>query len=115
MMISNKYRGMMGEWAACMYLRLKGWQILHRNLKHPLGELDIVARKNESLCVVEVKWRKHGQKFPSVSLKQQERIKRSFSYFLEHYPKRHEITHCHIDLIIITPPCHIRHIQNAFA
>ncbi|WP_429912772.1 YraN family protein [Glycocaulis sp.] len=50
-------RGRRGERAASILLILKGWRILGRRVKTPLGEIDLIARKGRTLAFVEVKWR----------------------------------------------------------
>ncbi len=46
-----------GEDAAEEYLRKKKYQILLRNYRCPLGEMDLVAQKGKTLVFVEVKTR----------------------------------------------------------
>jgi putative endonuclease len=50
-------RGRGAEILACWYLRLKGWRILARRARVPGGEVDIVARRGNTLAFVEVKAR----------------------------------------------------------
>jgi putative endonuclease len=50
-------RGAKGEKLACRLLRELGLDILVRNYTTPRGEIDIVARENDTLCFVEVKTR----------------------------------------------------------
>ena len=50
-------KGRRGELLAGWWLRLKGWSILDRRVKTPLGEVDLVARDGDVLVFVEVKWR----------------------------------------------------------
>lgn len=50
-------RGRRGEALAGLYLWLLGWRILARRVKTVRGEVDLVARKGGTLCMVEVKWR----------------------------------------------------------
>lgn len=50
-------RGRGAETLACWYLRLKGWRILARRARVPGGEVDIVARRGQTLAFVEVKAR----------------------------------------------------------
>ena len=45
------------EWFAALYLMLKGYQILGFRLKTKAGEIDILARKAQTLAVIEVKRR----------------------------------------------------------
>ncbi|RME58665.1 hypothetical protein D6779_06095 [Candidatus Parcubacteria bacterium] len=51
----NQQIGAIGEEVASDYLRNHGFQILARNVRNKFGELDIVARENKELVVVEVK------------------------------------------------------------
>jgi putative endonuclease len=49
--------GQRGEDLAQELLRKKGYEILERNFKSPLGEIDIIAREGKTLAFVEVKTR----------------------------------------------------------
>ena len=49
--------GRRAETIAAWWLRLKGWKILARRLRTPLGEVDIVARRGRIVAFVEVKAR----------------------------------------------------------
>ena len=42
---------------AAWWLRLKGWRILGRRVRTPVGEVDLVARRGRTLAFVEVKAR----------------------------------------------------------
>ena len=50
-------RGRRAETIAAWYLRLKGWRILGRRVRTPVGEVDIVARRFRTTAFVEVKAR----------------------------------------------------------
>ena len=52
--------GARGEQLAAVFLERRGLQILGRNVRSPLGELDIVARDGDETVFVEVKTRMGG-------------------------------------------------------
>lgn len=52
--------GAMGEQMAARYLRDKGYNIIAANYRTGIGEIDIIASKDEYICFVEVKTRKQG-------------------------------------------------------
>lgn len=49
--------GRRAEAVAGLWLQLKGWKILARRLRTPVGEVDLVARRGHILAFVEVKAR----------------------------------------------------------
>lgn len=49
--------GRRAEAIAGLWLQLKGWKILARRLRTPVGEIDLVARRGRILAFVEVKAR----------------------------------------------------------
>lgn len=51
-------RGRLGESIAAWWLRLHGWRILARRVRVPAGEVDIIARRGQTLAFVEVKVRR---------------------------------------------------------
>ena len=53
----NDRKGRRAEWIAALYLQLKGYRILARRVRTRVGEIDLVARKGDTLVFVEVKAR----------------------------------------------------------
>ena len=49
--------GRRAETIAAWWLRLKGWAILARRARTPVGEVDLIARRGRILAFVEVKAR----------------------------------------------------------
>ncbi|HEY0112075.1 MAG TPA: YraN family protein [Allosphingosinicella sp.] len=49
--------GRRAEAIAALWLQLKGWKILARRARTPVGEVDLIARRGRTLIFVEVKAR----------------------------------------------------------
>lgn len=49
--------GRRAENIAAWWLRMKGWRILARRARTPVGEIDLIARRGRTLIFVEVKAR----------------------------------------------------------
>jgi putative endonuclease len=58
--LAAEKRGRQGERIAGWWLRLKGWSILGRRVKTPVGEIDLIARRGAMVAFIEVKARKSG-------------------------------------------------------
>jgi len=52
--------GALGEEAAALALRKKGYKIIERNYRCKMGEIDIIAKDGEYTCFVEVRLRKNN-------------------------------------------------------
>jgi len=73
----NKKLGATGEDLAAAHLRSQGFLILDRNFRCKIGELDIVARKNNVIVFAEVKTRRSEQRGgpeAAVTYRKQQRI-----------------------------------------
>lgn len=58
--MDKRETGKWGEQLAAEYLLAEGFTLLHRNWRCPPWELDLVARRGETLHIVEVKSRRRG-------------------------------------------------------
>ena len=52
--------GRIGENLAANYLKNKGFRILRRNYRYRKAEIDIIARKEDIIAMIEVKTRNEG-------------------------------------------------------
>ena len=81
--------GRRSETLAALLLRLKGYRILARRIRTPLGEIDLIALSPRgAVCFVEVKARASARDaVESVSARQRERIARAAQAYLAARPK----------------------------
>lgn len=80
--------GRRGEMLATWLLRLKGYRILGRRVRTPLGEIDLIAQAPSGmLCFVEVKMRSASETaLLALGPQQQMRIARAAELYLAHRP-----------------------------
>lgn len=81
----NKLIGDYGEDCATKYLISNGYEILERNYKCPLGEIDIICFKDNILSFVEVKSRfnfSYGLPREAVNFKKKQKIKAISSWYI---------------------------------
>lgn len=104
-------RGRTGEAIAASFLRLKGYRILARRVRTPVGEIDLVVRKAGIVAFVEVKARKQaGVALASVPPASWQRIARAAEYWMARRPAYADHG-WRYDLIAIMPgrwPVHLR-------
>jgi len=78
--------GAMGEELAVRHLRDRGYIIIERNYRTPLGEIDIIARHGGAIVFIEVKTRRTGEfgmPFEAVNRRKQERMRRVALVYLK--------------------------------
>lgn len=110
--------GRLGEDLAVRHLEQRGFTILARNYRTPVGELDIVARDRRHLLFIEVKTRRgtaYGTPAEAVGAHKQRQILRTAQWYLGSrraldLQPRFDV----IAVIIGGDEPSISHIQNAF-
>ena len=96
----NQRIGKWGEEIAADYLTQKGYEIVARNARNPYGEIDIVAKQNDTIIFVEVKTRtSNTMGLPEASITPRKR--QHMIACAEHYAAAHETNHWQIDVISI--------------
>lgn len=111
---TNYARGVQAEKMASDYLKDKGYSLIKMRYKTKFGEIDIIAVIDDILCFVEVKTRGNERDaLESVTARSQIRIEKSALHFLSEYPE-YESYGMRFDVIAITPPFHISHLDNAW-
>ncbi|MCK5424464.1 MAG: YraN family protein [Emcibacter sp.] len=75
--------GQGAEWLSMALLTLKGYRILAQRFKCKSGEIDLIAKKGNLICFIEVKARSSRQAaLNAVSYKQQQRIIKAAQWYL---------------------------------
>jgi len=106
--------GISAESRAAAFLLAKGYRIVARRWKSPLGEIDIVARRRRVLVFVEVKARATlDDAAESVSPRQRRRIAAAAEIWLAQNPDD-SIQDIRFDAMLIAPGKLPRHIPAAF-
>lgn len=86
MLNENQQYGQKSEDLAAGYLKKKGYEILQRNYRTRLGEIDIIARDGKTIVFVEVKARRTGRSGSvksSITKTKKIRITRLAQYYLK--------------------------------
>ncbi len=114
-MENNKVKGFKGEVLATKYLREHKYLIVESNYTSKIGEIDIVAFKEDTIVFVEVKCRvsnKFGMPREAVNYYKQRKIRQvATSYLLKH--RMYEKCNVRFDVIDIVGD-KVTHIPNAF-
>lgn len=110
-------KGKDGEDMACAYLKTQGYRIKSRNFYYQKAELDIVASKDDTLAIVEVKWRFsdfYGSPETFVTPKKRKLLARDADFYVRNFNWQGE-TRFDIVIIVGQPPNHsLTHIKQAF-
>jgi putative endonuclease len=106
-------RGRRGENVAAWYLRLKGWRIVARRARTPLGEVDLIARRGRTLAFVEVKWRARAEDLASaIDERRLQRVARAAEALIARYGVGAETIR--IDVVLLAPGRWPRHMANVW-
>lgn len=122
MVDTRKKLGNRGEKIAAKFLRKQGYRIIEKNYHSRLGEIDIVAKEDESIVFVEVKTRcstDFGLPEEALSYDKRRRLSKLALGYLAHW--RIKDTDCRFDVVSILMDNkkvrkvkHIKLIKNAF-
>lgn len=110
----NSYqKGTRAESLATFLLRLKGYRILEKRFKTPLGEIDLIAKKGKTVVFIEVKRRGTLEEgFYAIRLPQQKRIERAALLYLQ---RRKKFQHLGIRFdVMVMMPWRVKHLKNAW-
>ena len=105
--------GRLGELAAAWWLRLKGWRILARRVRTPVGEVDLIARRPGLVAFVEVKMRGTAAELDfAIDHRRLARVARAAELLAPDYLRPGD--DLRIDGILVARGRALRHIENAW-
>lgn len=115
---NNKQTGQRGEALVAQYLQEQGFTILARNYRKRYGEIDLIARHDDVLAFVEVKWRHRPAVDPAEVIlpSKQRKIVAVAKAFLSTHTDT-DVT-CRFDVALVEQQDNtiaIRYISNAFS
>lgn len=117
--MNNKILGNRGENIAAEYLQNKGYQILCRNYRCAIGEIDIIASQQNTVVFVEVKTRsslRFGRPGEAVDYRKQHKIIRTAQWYCQGNNLRGKT--CRFDVVEVLPgiagQMSVRHLKGAF-
>jgi putative endonuclease len=107
-------RGRTAETLCVWHLRLRGYRILARGYRVPVGEIDIVARRGRVVAAIEVKARDSmAAASEAVGPRQRRRVARAFEQFLAAHPQHGGLS-LRFDVMLVAAGRLPRHISNAW-
>lgn len=105
--------GRRAEMIAAWWLRLKGYRVLARRVRTPVGEVDLVVRKGRCLVFVEVKARPDAERAAaSLTYANQRRVFRASNALLARFGKG--CAAARIDAVLVTPWRLPQHVVGAW-
>ncbi len=112
--IRAERRGRRAERIAALWLRLKGYRILARRYRTPVGEIDLVVRRGRTLAFVEVKARaRMSVALEAISARQRRRATQAARAYLGRHPPSPGMI-LRFDALILCPGRRPHHIVSAW-
>ena len=105
--------GRRGETRAALWLQAKGWRIIDRRRKTPVGEIDLVCRRASVVAFVEVKYRTKAADLAfAIDEYRLRRVAAAAEAVAHEYVR--EGDDMRVDVILLAPGTLPRHIANAW-
>ncbi|NLK51243.1 MAG: YraN family protein [Syntrophomonadaceae bacterium] len=116
----RKMTGRIGEDLALQHLLNQGYQLVTRNYRCPLGEIDLIVASQEMVIFVEVRTRRGyrlGTPEESIRQNKRDRVRRVAQYYLQAKKKRDIPVRFDVIAVIIGQAnqlIRLNHIEAAF-
>lgn len=115
--MDNQELGRLGEEFALHLLVTKGFKILAKNWRYRKDEVDIIAKDDQFLVIVEVKTRStsyFGEPYTAVTKKKQGFLIRAANAYIEKYDVDLECRFDIISIVFAENRHQVEHIEDAF-
>ncbi|KJR40388.1 endonuclease [Candidatus Magnetoovum chiemensis] len=115
--MNNNLIGKYGELLARRYIRKIGYKIVSKNFKTQDGEIDLIAKDNNTYVFIEVKTKKNAafaKPFENVNMKKRQRLIKTALMYLKELA---QTPSCRFDIISITlnnSAANIEHLKDVF-
>ena len=107
-------RGRRAEWLAAWSLRLRGYRVLARGFRVPVGEIDLIMRRGRVEVFIEVKARDAlASAAEAISPRQRTRICRAAGIFMANRAELAALD-CRFDVVMVLPWRWPRHVPDAW-
>ncbi len=107
-------KGRLAEIMALSLLRAKGYRLLARRYKSPVGEVDLIMRRGDVTAFIEVKARAtHDEAISSVTITQSRRIAAAAAHWMTQDSAANNGP-CRFDIVAVNSTFIPSHIENAF-
>lgn len=116
--LERAVRGRMGEQLAASFLEERGYRVLAKNQRTPLGELDLVCRSHSQVVVVEVKARsgdEYGAALEAIGPRKARRLRAAAMWWLS----ERALMPCSVrfDAVVVALdgyglPCSLEHVKD---
>ncbi|MBE9555943.1 MAG: YraN family protein [Proteobacteria bacterium] len=107
-------RGWWAETLCMIVLKLRGYRILSRRLRTPVGEIDILARRGRTLAIIEVKARDDfASAADSVTDRQKQRLIRAAGWVVAGRPDLASLD-TRFDVMLVAPRRLPHHVVDAW-
>lgn len=116
-MASHNTLGKVGEDLAVEFLLKKGYKIVARNFVFQKAEVDIIARKDNTLAIIEVKTRStpdFGNPQEFLKARQIQRLIKAVDYFVTDHEMEVEVRFDIVAIIKNNLGTRLEHIEDAF-
>lgn len=116
---AKQQQGQMAEQAALVFLQARGLQLIERNARFSVGEIDLILRDGNTLVFVEVRQRKSnafGGAAQSIDSRKMKKCALAAQCWLKMHPQFNNAS-CRFDAVLLTGcenDWQIQWLENAF-